>query len=160
MSSTLAKLGAKDSKTGKFANLVTMIIQYEKDMADADKNLEIKGKTLERANVENASWHFYYDQRRAEIANIVRFLESEVEKVRGNLYKSYKEGHSIALSDREIGRYIDTEQAYLTVYRMLLEVKELHDKYQGLVESFTTRGYALNNIVRIRVAGLEDVEIV
>jgi hypothetical protein len=42
---------------------------------------------------------------------------------------------------------------------LYLEVKDLHDRYAAVVDAFRSRGFALNNITKIRVAALEDVTI-
>lgn len=140
-------------------NLPNILAEYEADIGGAKALIEIKGKTLERANMENPSWLYYYDQKRIELNTLMKFFENEVTRVRGKLFKNYKENHSIELSEREIQRYIDSEQAYLSMFEMFLEVKELYDQYQSIVDAFKARAYALNNMTKIRVASLEDAEM-
>ena len=139
--------------------LPDVLAEYEAAIGDAEALINIKGKKLENANVENPAWQHYYDQKRIELYTLVKYFEAEVARVRGKLFKNYKENHSRELSEREISRYIDNEKAYLDKNELYLEVKELYEKYQAIVTAFTTRGYALNNITKIRVASLEDVEL-
>lgn len=143
----------------KYAKLPQVLAEHEKAIDEAEPLIEIKGKKLEGANVENPAWQHYYDQKRIELYTLVKYFETEVGRVRGKLFKSYKENHSIELSEREIGRYIDNEKAFLDINELYLEVKELYEKYQAIVNAFTARGYALNNITKIRVASLEDVQL-
>lgn len=143
----------------KNENLIQVLEHYEQELEQAEQILSLKGKRLEVANIENPSWQHFYDQRRIELYTLVKYFEAEVNRVRGKLFRSYKEQHSRELSEREINRYIDNEEAFLTMNEIYLEVKEVYEKYQAVVEAFRVRGYALNNITKIRVASLEDVEL-
>lgn len=151
--SKIAELG-KDYK-----NLPALLEVYEDNLSNANTQLEIKGKKLEIANSENSAWLHYYDQRRVELHTLVKFFEAEQERIRGSLFKSYKENYSRALGEREINRYIENEDAYIYVHSLLLEVEEMYELYQSVVNAFTTRNYALSNITKIRVAQLEYIEI-
>jgi len=151
--SRIADLG-KDYK-----NLPALLEVYENDLLNAKEQLEIRGKKLEIANSENSAWLHYYDQRRIELHTLVKFFMAEEERVRGSLFKSYKENYSRALGEREINKYIDNEEAYIYVHSLLLEVEERYELYQSTVNAFISRNYALSNITKIRVAQLEFVEI-
>lgn len=143
----------------KLEKLPILLDEYERGMEDVDDHLSIEGKLLEHANREQAAWQSYYDQRKIELYTLVKFMEAQVRKVRGKLFIGYTENHSHDLSDRAKDRYIDQEPSYLNKYELLLEVEELHKKYEAIVDSFRSRGFALNNITKIRVAALEDVTI-
>ncbi len=143
----------------KYAKLPAILDEYETALEGVEDIIKIKGKKLEAANVENPAWQVYYDQKRIELHTLAKFFEQEIARVRAKLFRSYKENHSRELTEREINRYLDNEEAYLTVNGLYLEVKDLYDKYDGIVNAFTSRGYSLNNITKIRVASLEDVEL-
>lgn len=143
----------------KYANLPNILDDYYTALEGAEETIRIKGKKLEAANVENPAYHHFFDQKRIELHTLVKYFEQEIQRVRGKLFRQYKENHSRELSEREISRYIDHEKAFLDVSELHLEVKELYEKFQSVVDAFTTRGYALNNITKIRVAALEDIEL-
>lgn len=139
------------------SNLPAIIERYEADLQHAEATLSLEGKRLEAANKEQPAWQSYYDQRRIELYTLVKFIDAEVNRIRGTLFRSYTENYSRELTDRAKDKYIDHEQAYLDILELYLEVKELYDKYDSLVDAFRTRGFALNNITKIRVAAMEDV---
>ena len=132
---------------------------YENELIEAKENLKIGGKTLERANLENPTWQLYYDQRRVELHTLVKYIEGLLAGVRGKLFRSYTETPSQILSDRAKDQYINNEPAYLTMLEILLEIKDIHERYQAVCDAYKSRGYALNNITKIRVASLEDAII-
>lgn len=142
----------------KFNNLPKILNDYANDLIEAEQNLKIEGKSLEKANRENASWKFYYKQRLVELTTLTKYFEREVDRVRGKLFRSFSPPHfNIDLSDRAKDKYIDNEQAYLDIQEIYLEVKEVRDDYEAIVDAFTDRGYALKNITAARIAQLEDV---
>jgi len=143
----------------KLENLPRVLDEYEKALDGVEDIIQIKGKTLEHANRENPTWQLYYDQKRIELHSIAKFIEGQISRVRGKLFRSYTESHQRELSDRAKDKYIDNEEAYLNIYELYLEVKEIYDKYQAVCDAFQSRGYALNNITKIRVASLEDAMI-
>lgn len=157
--SRIADLGDnKSTETkDKYKNLAKILGDYMNDLSEAEENLKIEGKSLEKANRENASWKFYYRQRLVELSTLTKYFEREIDRVRGKLFRSYSPPNfNIDLSDRAKDKYIDNEQAYLDINELFLEVKEIRDSYEAIVDAFTDRGYALKNITQARIAQLED----
>lgn len=143
----------------KYINLPDILDLYDSVLEKADTDLAITGKRLEVSNSENSSLMHYYDQRRVELHTLVKFFKAEEKRVTGQLYQSYKENHSRALTVLEIGKYIDNEDAYIEVHGLLLEVEERFELFQSVVNSLTSRNYALSNMTKLRVASLENIEI-
>ena len=139
--------------------LPEILTQYENELDDVESHIGIKNKTLERAN-RDQTWQSYYDQRRIELKTILDYIENnQIKRIRGKLFQKYTENFQQELSDRAKDKYIDNEQAYLEMYEIFLEVKEVYNKYQSVVDTFTSRGYALNNITKARVAEVHDVTL-
>jgi hypothetical protein len=150
---------ALDLVRESITNIPKIVEVYEGYLGNFKDNLAIKGKRLELANFEQASWLSYYDERRVELHAIVRYMEMYVDKVRGKLWKDYNENYSRELSPKDKEQYINHEKAYLSSNELFLEIRELYEKFESVVDSFKARGYALNNIVRLRVSSLEDTII-
>lgn len=138
-------------------NLIPIILRYTEDLEEARANLEIEGKTLEKANREHASHQFFYDERKSELYILMKFLEREVDRVRGELWQRYTENHSADLNTKDKDQYINKDKKYLDEQEKYLHVMELYEKYKALCDAYTSRGYALRNITNLRVAALENV---
>lgn len=138
-------------------NIPELLFKYEDALEGHEENLKIKGKNLEKANVENPSWLAYYDQRRIELHSLARFVEMKLDQTKGKLWKMYTENYSRELAARDKDQYIAREAEYLKVYQVLITVEELLKKYSSVVDAFQNRGYALRNITSLRVATMEDV---
>jgi hypothetical protein len=152
----LGNLKSTDLKE-RFKNLPDLLAAYDGDLKNAEQDLAIKGKSLENANKENPSLHAYYDQRRLELKTLVDFMDNQVSRTRGRLFKAFTENNNRELSDRAKNEYINGEQAYLDIYEIYLEIKDLQQQYESVVEAFKLRGYALKNITEIRIAQMENV---
>lgn len=153
--SVLVDLG-EDRKNIK-ENVIKLILKYTDDLSAVEKEIAIEGKTLEKANMEQATLQFFYDERRSELYTLTKYMEREVERVRGMLWRKYTENHSRELSPRDKDQYINNDKQYLDEHEMFLQVEELYKKYCAVGEAFTSRGYALRNVTNLRVASLENV---
>ena len=140
-------------------NLPEIIDEYQTVLDQAKSNIQISGKRIDVANVEQASWLAYYDERRVELRTLDKWLEGEVARVRGRLFKSLTENNARDLSDRAKEKYIDTEVAYQNMNAVYLEVHEMYELFMSIVEAFRARGFALNNITRLKVAQVDDVQL-
>lgn len=141
------------------SRLPEILEEYIGYLSGYEENLELTGKPHGLANREQPSWSAYYDERRVELATIVKQVESHVEYVESKLWKSYTQNMSLSLSSTDKKVYVKSESAYVTANRMYLEVKELYEKYDAVVEAFKTRGYSLKNLTELKVHALEDALI-
>lgn len=141
----------------RFKNLPSILATYDDELKNSEQELAIKGKSLENANKENPSLYAYYDQRRLELKTLVDYMDNQVQRARGRLFRTFTENFNRDLSDRAKDKFIDNEQGYLDIYEIYLEVKDLQQQYESVVEAFKLRGYALKNITEIRVHQIENV---
>lgn len=138
------------------SNLPQIIMKYDEALIGVEKNLNLEGKSLERANLEHASWQSYYDERRIELYSIMKQAEDYVSRVKGEFWVNYTERFSIDLSARDKDMYINKEPTYLNAKRLYNIVVEMYKKYEAVVDAFRSRGFSLRNITNVRVAALED----
>lgn len=139
-----------------FANLIGLIDEYDQLLEQARTIVPIAGKTLDQAQKEQCTWYVYFDEKRAELKAIVKYMTAQVDKTRGTLTRQYIERSSRELGERLIAKYIDADPDYLRIYELLLEVEELYDKYQAVVDAFNKRGFALRDITQVYIHQLRD----
>lgn len=145
---------------GDITRIPAILEEYEAEFDEAIPRLQIKGKTLSAALTEQSSWMVYYDQRRIELRALNKWVEREIDRVRGKLWKQYTENVSISLNTKDKEQYINNESAYLNLHSIYLEVNELFEKYEVLIDGFKNRGFALNNLVKVKTCPTyDDIEI-
>lgn len=131
-------------------NLPMILIKYDEELLSARGHLELKGKTVEQANKEQASWPIFYDEKKSELKTLAKYVEAQVNKVRGKRFRDYTENYSRTLSDRAKDIYVDKDDEFLKIHELHLEILELLEKYEAVTEAFTKRGFALRNIGEAR----------
>ena len=142
-----------------YIKLPDILSQYKKDLEPAAEQLEKEGKLLETSLSKNSSYMHYYDERRIRLYSLVKYFRMEVDRVRSDLYRKYNEVYTRELTYNLMSKYIDGEEDYLYVYKILIEVEELYDEYVSVVEAFKQRNFELGHMTRLRIANLEFSEI-
>lgn len=137
--------------------LPSVLLEFEQDYATAEDRLEINQSQLGRANVDNAGWQLYYDERKAELHALSKHMDMVVATARSKLYVSYTQTHDRDLTEAGKKIYIDGEPAFLDANEKSLAVKELYEKYQAIAAAFQSRGYAINNLTKLAIASIEDI---
>lgn len=140
----------------KFEGLASLIDDYDQHLNVVEHRLSLRGKTIEEANKEQAVWPIFYDERRAELETLCKHLETQVEKIRGALFRKIKESNARDTSDRAVDKYVDAQDEFIQANEVYLELFELFEKYKAVVDAFKTRGFALRNIVESRIHKIEQ----
>jgi FMN phosphatase YigB (HAD superfamily) len=147
-------------KLGKnYEALPGILEQFVEDLKPATEQLKKEGKLLETSLSKNSSYMHYYDERRIQLHTLVKYFRSEVDRVRSDCYRKYNEVYTRELTYNLMTKYIDGEEDYLFVYRILIEVEELYEEYVGVVEAFKQRNFELGHMTKLRIANLEFSEI-
>jgi hypothetical protein len=151
--SRLADLG------DKFSNLPTLIVEFEEAFEGIEENLRLSGKALDKALNEQSTWPIFYAQRRAELKTIMKYLDAQVSAARGRLARRYVENYSRTLGERVMNSFIDSEDEYLKINELYLEIAELHDKFDDAVSAFDKRGFALRDLTAARIATIQNATL-
>jgi hypothetical protein len=145
-----------DAVRDDIANVPAAIDYYSELLKDANKDVSLKGKSIQQANVEQISYLVYYDQIKVDVKAIHDHMELLVDRVRGQRWREFTEKSSIDLSARDKDNYIKQDPNYCAHFEVYLMVKELYERAGSVVDTFINRGYALNNITRARCSDVHD----
>ena len=124
---------------------------YEEVLKNADNDIAMKGKMLGDAQREQASLAYFYGVRKAELSILHKQVEAKVMAIRGRRHRFYKEHDSLHSSERQIDKYVDADEEYLTAVEVLLWIEEVYKKFQEVDESFIKRGFAIRDFTEARV---------
>jgi len=127
------------------------IQEYEKTLEGATADIALKGKSLGDAQREQASLAYFYGVRKAELHVLHKRTEARVYAIRGRLHRWYKENDSHAASERQIDKYVDSNEEYLTAMDVLLWVEEIYKKFVEVDNAFEKRGFAIRDHTESRV---------
>lgn len=131
---------------------------YEKELDEAKKETYING-SLERAaaNLPGITEHRFNQLQ--EIEAVLNFLNIELRKIRRKYFQKYLEGYQRALSSRDAEKYVDGEDDVIHFETFINEVALLRNKWLGLMKGLESKNFMIGHVVRLRTAGMEDVQL-
>lgn len=144
--------------SGNLTKIVDAIDYFEEELIEAKKECYIKGN-VERnsASLPGITEHRFNQLQ--EIEAILEFLNIQLRKLRSKHYKKYLESYQRALTSRDVEKYIDGEDEVVNTANIINEFALLRNKYLGLMKAIDAKQFQINNIVKLRVAGLDDAEL-
>lgn len=140
------------------ANIVPAIDHYEKELDEARKDCSLKGSVEKNSRDMPGIVEHRFNQLQ-EIEAILEYLNIEMRKKRTKHYKKYLEGYNKALSSRDAEKYADGEDEVIDQQHIINEFALVRNKFLGLVKALDAKQFQINNVVKLRAAGLEDVSL-
>jgi hypothetical protein len=147
--------GQVSANLGKIADCITF---YESQLEEARVECGLVGNIEKNATRIPGIVEHRFNQLQ-EIEAILEFLNIQLRKVRSKFYKRYLENYQRALTSNDVKNYIDGEQEVVDMANVVNEFALLRNKYLGLMKAIDAKQFQINNIVKLRVAGLDDAEL-
>jgi len=94
-----------------------------------------------------------------EIEAILEHLNIHLRKLRAQTFRTYLESYNRQLSSRDAQAFVDGEQIIVDQTELVNEFGLLRNQFLGVLKALEAKQFQINNIVKLRVAGLEDSEI-
>ena len=134
------------------------IKHFELELIDARKEVKLVG------NVEKASAAMpgIVEQRfnqLQEIEAILNYMNIELRRLRSSFFKKYLENYQRALSSRDVEKYVDGEADVVDYEKIINEFALLRNKWLGVLKALDQKQWQITNIVKLRVAGMEDATL-
>lgn len=139
-----------------FESLPKILEYYEEEYERFEEEKGLNGKTMKDICKNNPSFYGYYEERTIELKHLLDYMEMRVDEVTGKLYQGYKKTSNIALGEREILQYIRSDAEFIAVNIKMLEIKEIHGKFNAAVTHFKNIGYSMNNLTKLLIASMDD----
>ena len=147
------------SKISKdISSILDALVYYENELAEAKREVSIKG------NVEKASANMpgIVEQRfnqLQELEAILNYMNIELRRLRSSYFKKYLENYQRALSSRDVEKYVDGEPDVVDYEKIINEFALMRNKWLGVLKGLDQKQWQLTNIVKLRVAGMEDASV-
>ncbi len=131
---------------------------YENQLEEARVECGLTGNIERNAkNVPGIVEHRFNQLQ--EIEAILEFLNIQLRKIRSKHYKKFLENYQRALTSNDVRNYIDGEDDVVDMANLVNEFALLRNKFLGLLKAIDAKQFQINNIVKLRVAGLDDAEL-
>lgn len=131
---------------------------YEAELTSARKEVQVSG-LVERAAAQMPGIIEHRYSQLQEIEAILHFLNIELRKLRSATFRKFLETYQRALSSRDAEKYVDGEQAIVDQEMLINEFALMRNKWLGVLKALDAKGFAVNNVIKLRTAGLEDATL-
>lgn len=122
-------------------------------------DLNIKGRPLEKIAAEIPGTVEQRYHQLQEIEAILEYLNIELRKVKSIEFRKYLEHHNRALSSRDAERYTDGNDNVVNMAILINEFALLRNQWIGLHKGLEAKQFQVNNVIKLRCAGLDDATI-
>lgn len=147
------------SKVSRDINQIPHAIQhFESELLSARREVKIEGN-LERALADMPGVIEHRFNQLQEIEAILEYLNIELRRLRSSFFKKYLENYQRALSSRDVDKYVDGEADVVDYEKIINEFALLRNKWLGVLKALDSKGFSLNNVVKLRTAGMEDATL-
>lgn len=138
--------------------IVNAISFFEQQIAEAKYEVSMKGN-LERQSRDMPGIVEHRFNQLQEVEAILEHLNTEMRKLRSQTFRKYLENYNKALSSRDAEKYVDGEQSVVDLQYLINEFSLVRNKFIGVIKALEAKQFQINNIVKLRAAGLEDITL-
>jgi hypothetical protein len=135
---------------------------YNTEYQEAKKDVRLlNGGSLERIA---ASLPHLTEQRFSQLQDIEAILEHlniHYRKMRSNVFQKWFENQKVsrALTAKECDKYVDGDSDVNDLAELINEVALLRNLFLSILKGLDNKSYQINNITKLKAAGLEDSKI-
>ena len=94
-----------------------------------------------------------------EIEAILEYLNIEKRRLRSKTFKKFLENYNRALTSRDADKYVDGDADVVDLEKIINEFALLRNQWLGITKGLDQKQWQITNIVKLRVAGMEDASI-
>ena len=144
--------------TSDLGNIPDFIFHYEQELTDAKRDCRVGGLIEKNITALPGITEHRFNQLQ-EIEAVLNFLNIQLRKIRRKHFQKYLEGYARALTSRDAEKYVDGEDEVIEFETLINEVALLRNRFLGILKGMESKNFMLGHIVRLRAAGMEDVQV-
>ena len=139
-------------------NITDAIDYYSSEISDAKKEVKFYGN-LEKQSAALPGLIEYRFNQLQEVEAILEHLNISLRKERSKIIRKFMEHYNRELSVREAEKWIDGEDSVSDLAELVNEIAFVRNQYIGIMKALETKGFQINNVVKLKCAGLDDAEV-
>jgi len=144
--------------TGDLSYIPAFINHYENELQEAKRECQVGGY-VERNIKELPGITEHRFNQLQEIEAVLNYLNIQLRKIRRKHFQKYLEAYQRALTSRDAEKYVDGEDEVIDFETIINEVALLRNRWLGIMKGLDTKQWQMGHIVRLRTAGMEDVQV-
>lgn len=144
--------------TTNLAVIPDFISYYEQELGQARRDCALVGQVERNIRDLPGITEHRFNQLQ-EIEAVLNYLNIQLRKIRRRHFQKYLENYARALSARDAEKYVDGEDEVIDFETIINEVALLRNRWLGIMKGLDSKQWMSGHIVRLRVAGMEDVQV-
>jgi hypothetical protein len=140
------------------AHLPSCIDYFNAELAKAKVEVKLHG-SLEKAAMTLPGIVEYRFNQLQEIEGILEYMNIELRRIKSKTFRKYLENYNRDLSSRDCEKFAEGDAEVIDMEKLINEVAMLCKQWEGITKGLETKGFQINNIIKLRVAGLEDITL-
>lgn len=134
------------------------IAYFEQELDSARRDCVIGGMVEKNiSNLPGVTEHRFNQLQ--EIEAVLNHLNIQLRKIRRRHFQKYLEGYARALTSRDAEKYVDGEDEVVDFETIINEVAFLRNRFLGIMKALESKNFMLGHVVRLRAAGMEDIQL-
>lgn len=140
------------------SEIVEAISHFEREIDSARFECSMKGN-LEKQSRDMPGIVEHRFNQLQEVEAILEYLNTEMRKIRSKIFRKYLENYNRALSSRDAEKYVDGEDDVVDLQYLINDFSLVRNRFIGVIKALEAKQFQINNIVKLRAAGLEDISL-
>ena len=147
------------TRVSKDISLIPECIKhFDDEFQQAKKECSIWGN-LEKASASMPGIVEHRFNQLQEIEAILEYLNIEYRRLRSKTFKKFLENYNKKLSSRDADKYVDGDADVVDLAKIINDFALLRNQWLGITKGLDQKQWQITNIVKLRVAGMEDANI-
>jgi hypothetical protein len=134
------------------------IAHYDRELDHARRDCKIGGVVEKNISALPGITEQRFNQLQ-EIEAVLNYLNIQLRKIRRKHFQKYLEGYARALTSRDAEKYVDGEDEVIDYETIINEVAYLRNRWLGIMKGLDSKQWMAGHIVRLRAAGMEDIQV-
>lgn len=134
------------------------IAHYEAELLTSKRDCLVSGYVEKHISALPGITEHRFNQLQ-EIEAVLNLLNIKLRKIRRTHFQKYLEKYQRALTSRDAEKYVDGEDEVIDFEYLINEVALLRNKYLGIMKGLDAKQWQMGHIVRLRTAGMEDIQV-
>lgn len=147
------------SKVSKDISCIPDAVEFFKaELLAAREEVKLRGNVEKAAAQMPGIVEERYGQLQ-EIEAILEYLNIELRRLKSQHFRKYLENYQRALSSRDCEKFVEGEADVVDFEKIINEFALLRNKWLGITKALDQKQWQITNIVKLRVAGMEDATL-
>ena len=147
-----------DRVSKDISNIPDAVAHYEAELLEAKNDARIAGN-IEKASAAMPGIVETRFNQLQEIEAILEYLNIELRRLRSQHFRKYLENYQRSLSSRDCEKFVEGEADVVDFEKIINDFALLRNKWLGIIKALDQKQWHLSNIIKLRVAGMEDASV-